>query len=194
MADTATLRSAVQGTLDALDGVELEPQLKEVAFQELLRHLLSGSPNVRPRNGNPSLVGTPTGAFAESEQERAAALAGYLGVGLDDVDTVFDLSGEDPTLSVRSVKLDPAKARATGQIALLVCAARTALGTECTADHIREVADQYGKYDAANFMTTLGVAHGLTLKGTRGSPRRTVRLTVPGKEEAADLVGELSKA
>ena len=93
---------------------------------------------------------------------------------------------------MKNDRIDSAKKSATQQIALLVCAARTALGLECTTDHIREVAEEYQRLDEANFARAVGSARGLTVKGQRGTRRRVVRMTIPGKESTAELVRHVS--
>ena len=189
---TTDLKQAIRASLDTLEGLEIESSLREIAFAEVLRHLLA-NPSVQQKPGAAPSIGTPGGAFAEGEVEKTSALTNYLNVSAEAIDAVYDLSGPEPGLSIHSSKLDKAKTRATHQIGLLICAARAALGMECTTDDIRTVLTQYGKYDQANFAAALANAHGLTVKGLKGSSKRTVRLTVPGKEEASELVKALSE-
>lgn len=175
-----------------------EPDVRQVAFERLLTHLLAGD-----RNGASPTIGTVEsngrqGASAEpldgsyaTEEQRAWAIAQSFQIGIDEVRDLFDLSDVEPVLQVSSKRLSKQKSVATREIVLLVCGARTALGLDTGTDHIRAAAEQHGRIDLSNFMRTLGAMDQIALRGSPGSGNRLVRLKGIGVEAARGLASKL---
>ena len=170
-----------------------DSQRKRIAFELVLDHLLKTSDGNLAADGRSPAP--PIGAerpiadsaFA-SEQQRIDEIAQYFGIEPEQVPDIFDLSDEDPRLTLAKTKLSQSKVNGTRDIALLVTGMRTALGRHTDTEHIREAAVDYGKLDSSNFMQTLAAMTQLSLLGKSSSPRRAVRMKIRGAEEARRLV------
>lgn len=174
----------------------LDGELRRAAFERILDHLLSASTGPAPATSIPqegpqnARTGEETadGVLA-GEQQRIDALARYFKISPEDVHHIFDLSEEEPRLAMSTRHLPGAKSQATREIALLVAGALTALGIQTTTSLVRAAADDYGKYDSANFMTTLTSLDEISVLGKRRSSNRIIRMKVSGVE-AAQAIGQ----
>lgn len=176
-----------------------DAELRRVAFERILDYLLAGSGSSRTSEQGsttrtpPPMTAPPEGAdgtFA-SEQQRADALAHYFKIDSPDVQHIFDLSDHEPQLVVATGRLASSKAEGTREITLLVAGARTALGQQTESTHIRKIADHFGRYDSANFMTSLGKMPEISLLGKPRSPNRVVRMRATGAEAAQALAQKI---
>lgn len=176
-----------------------DTDLQRVAFERVLDHLLKNG-DAKPSRSSaepshippdvPPAAPTADSVFAD-EQQRADVVASYFKIKPEDVEHIFDVSDEEPILNVHTSRLDSSRAVATREIALLVGGARTALGRETTTNHIRAVADSFGKLNSSNFMKTLGDMQEISVLGRRGSPNRVFRMKVSGAEKAQALAQQL---
>ncbi len=176
-----------------------EPDVRQVAFERLLTHLLSGDRGGAPVTGGGVESNGLQGASAEpldssyaTEEQRAWAVAQFFQIGIDEVRDLFDLGDAEPFLQVGNKQLNKQKSAATREIVLLVCGARTALGLDTGTEHIREAADRHGRLDLPNFMRTLGAMEQIALRGSPGSGNRLVRLKAIGVEAARELALKLT--
>lgn len=193
MAAGANLQDLLKSAEDAISVIG-DAEMKRIAFERVLDHLLktddSGSTAGNgAKNSLPSDEAAVDSSLA-SEQQRIDEVASYFGIGSEQVSDLFDLSEENPSLLLSSNELSESKAQGTREIALLITGVRTALGRDTHTDHIRAVADYYGKLDS-NFMTILNGMPHLALLGKPRSPNRAVRMKVRGAEESATLVQKL---
>lgn len=194
MATGAKLKDLLKSAADAISDIKDE-EMKRIAFERVLDHLLktddSGSAAGNgARDSLPTDEATVDSSLA-SEQQRIDEVASYFGIGSEQVSDLFDLSEENPRLLLSSGELSESKAQGTREIALLITGVRTALGRDTHTDHIRGVADYYGKLDSKNFMKILNSMPHLALLGKPRSPNRAVRMKVRGAEESANLVQSL---
>lgn len=195
MTTGAKLQELLKSAEEAAEVIE-DDELKRIAFERVLDHLLKAADGDQAAETRPPAppVNDPSppvdGAFA-SEQQRIDAVAEYFGIDPEQVTDIFDMSGEDPGLTIHSSKLPGGQAPATRHIALLITGARTALGRHTDTDHLREAADDYSRLSSSNFMTTLSKMSELSLMGKRGSSKRLVRMKVRGAEEAGELAKQL---
>lgn len=123
-----------------------------------------------------------------------AAVGARLGLDQELVDEIYYIDGENLGLAIASSKLHPAKAAATQQIAILVAAGRQAGGWDewTPASRIRDIARDYGRFDQANFASTIKRMGDVF--SFRGKAREVeVRLTRPGYEQAANLIRALGE-
>ncbi len=189
-------RDLVAQALEAAGAVD-DQELKRIAFEHVLDHLLGNGEGHPPAEAPraPSVSQTPAPEPIDSalatEQQRIDAVARYFQIEPSQVGELFDLSGEEPLVTVHSRKLPKSKAEAVRSLALLVGGVRTAVQLETRALHIRQVADSYGKYDANNFMKTLADMDTVAVVGRTGSPNRQVRMKVTGAEAARPLAHKL---
>jgi hypothetical protein len=119
-------------------------------------------------------------------------IADRLRLDLETVSDVYHLDGDELGIGIAPSRLDPRKAVGTKQIALLVAAGRQAGSWEewTPVRVIRETARDFGRFDSSNFATTIkDMGDVLNIRG-RGR-QVEVRVTRPGYERAAHLIGEL---
>ena len=130
-------------------------------------------------------------AFA-TETQRADAIAEYLGIVSERVAGLYDISDAIPKLRLKSAYLSEQSAEATREIALLVTAARAALGLETGTRNIREAALAHRKFDDAAFDPTVEQMMEISLRGASESVNRRVRLRGTGVEAARELAQQLA--
>ena len=197
---TDELQGAVGTAQTAVAALLAEDRaLGEIAFRHVLEHLL-GELHAEARSGSPSAPSGPEPAepaviddlFA-TERQRAAAMARYFGLGLQEADDLFDVTQSDPVLIVKRHRLASAKSVGTRQIAVLVVGARTAMALDTGTQHIREAAERYERLDPPNFMKTLEAMDQIALRGAPKSQNRLVRMKAIGAEEARKLAAKLAK-
>ena len=126
-----------------------------------------------------------------TETQRTDAIAGYLGIVSDRVADLYDIGDATPKLCVKSASLSEQPTDATREIALLVTAARAALGLETGTRNIREAAVAQGKLDEVVFDRTLPLMKEISVRGASASPNRRVRLRGTGVEAARELAQRL---
>ena len=130
-------------------------------------------------------------AFA-TETQRADAIADYLGIVHEGIADLYDVGGREPKLRLNSTQVSQRSADATREIALLVVAARAALGLESGIHNIREAVVAHHKLDIANFDRALTEMTEISVRGSHGSPNRRVRLRGKGVEAARALARQLA--
>ena len=175
--------------------------VRQAAFERLLSHLLagntSGGVNGDAIARSATAVHEPAGASQEpiddsyaTQEQRAEAVSRFFDITPEEASDLFDLTQPDPKLQLPSKKLPEARTDAVRKIALLMCGARTALGIETGSKDIRQVAEDYKKYDR-NFMSVLTEMPELAVRGKSHSKNRLVRMRVIGTEEARTLAASL---
>lgn len=173
-------------------GAEEDKELRRIAFERVLDHLLGngGGNGSAPQALSRKLVDEPIDAVLGTEQQRVDATARYFDIDPEGVRQLFDLSGDEPLLVLPAGKLPGGKAEAVREIALLIGGVRTAVGLATGTSHIRQAASDYKKLDD-NFMTTLGEMSKIAVLGKPGSRNRLVRMRAIGAEAARPLAQRL---
>lgn len=196
--NTEDLQGLIRQARDAAaELLSEDPALGQIAFREILDHLLSER-QPSPTNGGAVPTASPAAATSDiddgyaTEEQRAWAVAQSFQIGIDEARDLFDLGDAEPVLQVGSKRLSKQKSAATREIVLLVCGARTALGFDTGTEHIREAAERHGRLDLPNFMRTLGAMDQIALRGSPGSGNRLVRLKGIGIEASRDLASKLT--
>ena len=177
-------------------GAEEDKELRRIAFERVLDHLLgNGGNGSAPRA--PAVEATPKparepidGALA-TEQQRIDAVARYFDIDPEQVRELFNLRGDEPALVMSSMSLPKEKAEAVRAIALLVCGVHTAVGLDTSSQTIREAVENYGKLNSRHFMETLSRMKEIAVLGKPGSKNRLVRMRVIGAEAARPLAQRL---
>ena len=179
-----------------------DEEMRRIAFGPVLERLLSenganGGRAVAVDNGRPGgsgAMGMPDepadGSYANAEQ-RADSIAHFLEIDPAKALDLFNLDDPEPELQIPSKSVPSGKSAGTRMLALLLCSVRVALGLETTTLHVKEAADQYGRYDAANFMKTLTGMQEIVVRGKPQSSNRVIRLRMIGEEAARGLVASL---
>ena len=179
-----------------------DEEMRRIAFGPVLERLLSenganGGQAVAAGNGRSgdgramdTAVEPADGSYANAEQ-RADSVAHFLQIDPAKALDLFNLDGPEPGLQIPSKSVPSGKSAGTRMLTLLLCSVRLALGIETTTQHVREAVDQYGRYDAANFMKTLTMMPEIVVRGKPQSSNRVIRLRMTGEEAARDLVASL---
>lgn len=178
-----------------LADADLPEDYKLAAYPVLLARALGGAPSPQtggvdqPAPADTAAVGTSGPSPSPSDN---AALGRRTGREVSQLEDIYDLSTDPPSLIVSVRKLDTAVAKATAQIALLVVAARQGGGTEdwTKASEIRAVCQDYSRFDSSNFAGTLTAMHEEFAFRGRGQARE-VRLTRPGWDALSEVLTEL---
>lgn len=192
------LKAIVDDAWAATAGLgECEPGIRQTAFEQLLHFLLADSAS-QPRNGQsgageqmptPDQLEPLDSSYA-TEQQRAEAVGRFLHLDPGDALDLFNLAGPMPRLTLPAEKLPNDSVEAVRVIALLVCAARTALGTETGSADIRQAAEDHNRCDT-DFADALTNMQELSVQGKSSSRNRLVRLRVIGIEAARALAPSL---
>lgn len=175
--------------------------VRQAAFERLLSHLLANDTSsganedqiARSATAAHVSAGTPSEPIDDTyatQEQRAEAVSRFFDITPEEASDLFDLTQPDPKLQLPSKKLPEARTDAVRKIALLMCGARTALGIETGSKDIRQVAEDYRKYDR-NFMSVLTEMPELAVRGKSHSKNRLVRMRVIGTEEARTLAASL---
>jgi hypothetical protein len=186
------IRELLASAQREVDEAAVADDLRAVAFGKALDWLAedAGGPKTRKpetrhrrRDGREGEV--------ESPLER---IADKLSVDLSRVQDVYFEDGEKLGIGVSTGKLKSGKKGGTEQLAVLVAAGRQAGGYDDGWTHSREIRDvctHFGKFDVGNFGKTLsGMGDYFQIKGK--GQQREVKVKVPGYEEAARLINELT--
>lgn len=189
MEPSELLRQAVKAVEDA----EVPDDLRVAAFEravELLSGLASPGIALVPARSSAAVStasAVPGGLFDQAAQR--------LGVPREVLEDVFHTDGDEIGIGLAASRFDKSKSGGTRQLALLVAAARQAAGLEewTSTGVIREVCRDYGKFDSANFASTIrGMGDVFNFRG-RGH-QLDVKLTRPGYERAGELLQGLTSA
>jgi hypothetical protein len=174
-----------------VEEAELPEHVRERAFGEVVRHLLSA-------DSSPAGQAMPRTEAAGTEPAAVTAglarLATRLGVPEGALADVLAIENDNVTLHVTTAKISATKSKATKEIALLVTVARQGAGLDeswTDVSHVREELTHYGRYDQSNFSKYLAATGDVF--NIRGKPAQ-LRLTRPGWEAATDLVRSLTGA
>jgi hypothetical protein len=190
------IKEMMKEVVKALDEADIPEDLRVTAFEKGFDALMGTPPTTATTA--PSVVqesGRQIDRAVPADGPSLEAIASRLGLDLELVGEIYYVDGESLGLAVASSKFHPKKAAATQQIALLVAAGRQAGGWDewTHASRIRDVARDYGRFDPANFATTIKrMGNVFSFRGRARSVE--VRLTRPGYEQAANLMRELGGA
>jgi hypothetical protein len=191
--DAEQLKNMMMEAVKAVESANVPDDLRATAFEKSLDALmgaagLDAAPvNRRKPSGSTELVEATNGPSLN-------AIASRLDLDLDLVSELYYVDGDSLNLALAASKLNPKKAAGTQQIAMLVAAGRQAGGWDewTHVARIRDVCRDYGRFDGANFASTIKRMGDVF--SFRGRPRQLeVRLTRPGYERAADLARELGE-
>jgi hypothetical protein len=166
--------------------------LHSVAFEKAVDLLAveAGLTTAGAAAGPPVGVPGPAQPAAGGEEKTLDRIAAQLKAGRDAVGEVYHVDGDDLQLSLAPSRFASGKGPATREIALLVAAGRQAGGwdTDWTESSvIRQICDNKGKLDDANFAATLrrmGEVFGFSGSGQS----LKVKVNREGKEHAAALI------
>lgn len=185
---TDVLRAAKE----AVEQAGIPDDLRATAFEKAI-DLVSGS--IALTNGKGSdHRSSPHLETPGSEQDSALLrLARKLKLDAELVGDIFHEEDGELRVVVGAGKLNRGKKGATQQLALLVCAARQAIGVEefTSFDRVRKIAEEYRRYDRANFARSLNeMMDEFSFRGT--ARQREIKVSRPGWEAAARLVTQLA--
>lgn len=181
------LVEAIKSALKAVDEAGVPEDLREKAFEKAFEWTTQGrEPASESGDNNAGRAAT------RASTGRLPQIAEKLRIDPAIVEDVFFEDDGEVGVGIAASSLDHSKSGATRQLALLVAASRQASGLEewTPSSAIRAVCTDYGRFDTANFASTLR-SMGPVFSYRGKGQNLEVRLTRPGIERAADLVHEL---
>jgi hypothetical protein len=193
------LRSAVSAAIADVDALGLTGSDRAVSLAVVLATRLGvtvaasnlSSPDDKPTaNGHPGAGVGP----AVVEDGMVGRIAAALKVERDVADMVYDDKNGELGYVISARRLASDKANATRQLAQVIAAGRQAAGLEewTPVSVVREIVNDYGKLDAANFASYIGALdknNAVLLRGKGAS--RELKVTRSGFESVAELVTSL---
>jgi hypothetical protein len=181
------LVDAIKSALKAVEDAKVPEDLREKAFEKAFDW------TTQDRKSSSEAFDKDGGTAARSPSRGPLAqIAEKLRIDPAVVEDVFFEDDGEVGVGIAASSLEPSKSGATRQLALLVAASRQASGLEewTPSAAIRAVCTDYGRFDTANFASTLrGMGPVFSYRGK--GQNLELRLTRPGIEQAADLVQEL---
>jgi hypothetical protein len=203
MAETSPPNEVTDVMKEAVKAVEeagVPDDLRETAFQKVfealmalhLSELQSAERGPEGETGR-SRADAPLGGSGGGGGPSLQSIAARLGLDVELVEEIFYVDGDVLGLAIAPSKFDAKKAAATQEIALLLAAGRQSGGWEewTPVGAVREACRDYGRFDVANFATTIKRMGDVF--SFRGRARQLeVRVTRPGYEKAGLLARELS--
>jgi len=175
-----------------VNDANISDEFKAIAFEKSVDFLLRTGGMVIPAQTTET---SATHGLADISSEKPLQyIAERLKVGTNQVKEVYDYdetNGLTPVVPVG--KLDASKASATREIALLVAGGRQIAGIEewTGVRSIREVCEHYGKYDSANFASSVKrMQEVFSFKGT--GQKRQVRINKVGEEELRGFLQQVT--
>src|ERR1700709_882936 len=184
------IREVLIKALTEVDAADLSPELRPIAFRATLEALLRGSAVPVEHGGAEKHPHVDANAPARGELE---TLAHKLKVQPEVVGEVYHLSEGKLEIIVGAGKISSSSSAATRELALLVVGGRQLAGLEewTNLNEIREVAENFGKYDSPNFARCISQMD--SVFSFRGKGRqREVKLNRVGLEELQKHVNKLT--
>ena len=179
-----------------VDDARVEPELRSTAFGHVLAHLLrqEESPAVaaedtKPKGRKkPAGVSAPPDPGAGDEESAESKVSSALGVGTDDLSAFFILEDGEPALRVHLSKLPDGNPEMTREIAIMICAAREALGLGTDSRHILVAVKDYGRQNC-HFSEWLDAVPTTEVSVQKKKNARVYPLVLrmPGREAAKEI-------
>ena len=172
---------------------QVQPATREAAFKLVLEAMLRNGPLSAAE-----IIATLNGATDEpidptyaTPSQRTEAIASYLELSLANVEDLYDVANTAPRLRKHPRLESGTDQQIRSNIALLVCAGRTAVGLDTGTDHIRRnVAHITGvNVDPAPLLDDM---REFSLRGDANSPNRLVRLTGWGLGAAREVAQDFT--
>jgi hypothetical protein len=186
------IKEMMMEVVKALEEAGVPDDLRVTAFERAFDALI-GTPGESSATTPAALPAAGDGT-PPTDGPSLASIAARLGLDPELVGEIYYVDGESLGLAVAASKFHAKKAAATQQIALLLAAGRQAGGWDewTPASRVRDVAREYGRFDQANFATTMRRMGDVFSFRGRGRDLE-VRLTRPGYEQAATLARDLGE-
>lgn len=184
------IRELLIDLVKAVDGADVPQDLRVAAFEKGFDALMGEASTDHATDEAPPQIDRDVPTDGPS----LAAIAKRLNLDSELVEEIYYIDGDDLGLALAASKFHPKMAAATQQIALLIAAGRQAGGWDewTNTSRIRDVTREYGRFDQANFASTIRRMGNVF--SFRGRAREVeVRLTRPGYEQAANLARELGE-
>jgi hypothetical protein len=189
--DDEQLVDLLKRALAAVENSGAPDDLREAAFTATIRMLSGGTaevpqPELRTDGGTSGSTGATRRA---TTSELLDKIAQGLEIDGTKVAKVFADKDGQPELIVKTSMLPATKSGAASEIALLVMAARQAAGIDdyTEAEAIRAACKRYGKFDSANFGSSMKSLDNFILTSGKGVSTKR-KLTNPGLEAAVEMI------
>ncbi len=193
------MKELVQVAREAVsDFEEGDAELRKIAFERILDHMLAGAPD-----GASASNGASEDDWPPRTKSRRAGLVGlYLEIDPERAAELFDLSGQIPKLQLTSSQVPKDAIQATRAVALLVAGARAAIGLETTVEDITVSTRAHGSMIPMEDRRPISVSlvskaleqmDEVAVLGEPGRANRIVRLKARGVEAAKECAAALAR-
>jgi hypothetical protein len=193
---TENLQAVLRKALDITKSVQIPAHLEPIAFGKIIDLLTTGPIVGRKENSAAPLVDLQHQGAQISEESTTQKVAAKLGL---DPSVVEQVLSSDATKGIEVIigagRLEPTKKVGSQQIAILVAGGRQLAGLEewTSTKLIREVCQNYGKFDSDNFARDIKELHDFF--GFRGKGRMTeIKINRPGTEGLGALISRLTES
>ena len=186
--DETAVASILREAAAAVAAAKIPENLQAVAFQKAVDILVGSASDESERK-------TETGKGSSGgDEDPIQRIAVVLKLDKGIVEETYEVQGDQIKPTIAPSKLDARKTKGTEQIALLVAGARQAAGMEEWTETkvIRDIADEYGRFDSSNFATTI-TSLGEYFSFSGNGPSRRLRVRRVGYEAVAELIRRLSE-
>lgn len=187
------VKDILSNAAQAVDDAGIKGELRVVAFEKAVDMIAASAGLSQKMEGSAYALQSGGGAAgAAATGSLLAKVAQNLRVDVDTVKDVYHEADGKFDIIISPTRLEKAKSTGMKQLALLVVAARQGAELEefTDADHVRYFAEQYKKYDSANFATDLKSME-TEFRIRREGRKILLKLSRPGIERAAELVRRL---
>jgi hypothetical protein len=191
---TEEVMTKMKEAVKVVEQAGVPEDLRVAAFEKSFEALI-GHGGVSSSVEAQANVARPTVTEGPSDGPSLAAIGARLGLDEALAEEIYQVDDSGPGLILAQSRFHATKAAGTQQIALLLAAGRQAGGWEewTSVAPIRAAARDYGRFDPANFATTIKRMGDVF--GFRGKGRKLeVRVTRPGYDRAGLLARDLSGA
>jgi len=183
--------------LKEVDEANVPQELRAVAFGKAVDLVVAdvGGTTERAQQRRQDLGGNGHRVTGDSALDK---IASRLGLDVGVVQDVFHYDEERGLqVGISPKKLEASRAGGAKQLALLVAAGRQAAGLDegdwTEVDEIRQVCQDYKKFDSGNFAKHIaGMKDEFNVRGS--AQKREVKITRPGWDKARELVERLAGA
>jgi hypothetical protein len=182
------IRNLFSQVINVIDELNLDPALRPIAFEMGVELLAKSGGAGRSSQGDGNNASNGGADFGDDP--KLAMIARKLEVTDEEVDRVFHDSDGELGIGIAASKLPKAMSAAMKDIALLVAAARQAGGYDLSwtkTSEIRRICIDFGKFDTANFASTITEMGGVFNFRGKGQSRE-IKVLRPGFEAAGTLV------
>jgi len=190
--ESAAIRAAVSSAIADVDSIGVSASDRPMVLEAVLAKRLGLNAGAFPALD--SSAGKLHTKIEIGEGGVMGKIATRMKLSADVLELVYDIRDGQPNLVISGKKLPSNKAQATKLITQLVAGSRQAAEIDewTSVGTIRAAITEYGRLDSSNFAATIQQLDSVLLIRGKGLDRE-VKVTKPGMEEIAAVIGNLVK-